>query len=240
MACIGNWGEVVRFLLVRGVDAESPDKTGRRCLHLSVERNRLEAIRELLNHRYSIEISGRVSPPPAAFRAHPSPVNRPAQKAISAKSSAASHPASRHVVVSGTEREIATKEQGPCVIKSVDALLAKPFRTQPRLTVKPPLYVPYRCDVEATLSDGLTRPLHIACRRGFEKAATLLLNHHADHAAVGTDGHTALHMAAKEGKAAIVEVRYFAWVVRAGRLPPLPWWGIRYVNRSCLVLTLLN
>lgn len=64
-----------------------------------------------------------------------------------------------------------------------------------------------RCDIEAVLPDGVTRPLHIACRRGHEKAATLLLDCNANHAAPGVDGHSALHMAAKEGKAAIVEVR---------------------------------
>ena len=64
-----------------------------------------------------------------------------------------------------------------------------------------------RCDVEATLSDGLTRPLHVACRRGLEKAATLLLDNNADHTARGPGGQTALHMAAKEGKLLVVEVR---------------------------------
>lgn len=65
-----------------------------------------------------------------------------------------------------------------------------------------------RCDVEAPLSDGLTRPLHIACRRGYEKSATLLLGNGANHTAPGPRGLSALHMAAKEGKAAIVEVKY--------------------------------
>lgn len=65
----------------------------------------------------------------------------------------------------------------------------------------------FRCDIEAVLPDGGTGPLHIACRRGFERAATLLLDCNANHAAPGPDGHSALHMAAKEGKAAIVEVR---------------------------------
>ena len=51
VACLGNWGEVVRFLLSEGrVDVEAPDKNGMRCLHLAVQRNRLEAIRELLKH----------------------------------------------------------------------------------------------------------------------------------------------------------------------------------------------
>lgn len=64
-----------------------------------------------------------------------------------------------------------------------------------------------RCDVEATLSDGLTRPLHIACSSGYEKAATLLLEHQADINARGPNGHGPLHLAAKEGAALIVEVR---------------------------------
>lgn len=51
VACLGNWGEVVRFLLTEAnADAEAKDKNGKRCLHLAVERNRLEAIRELLKH----------------------------------------------------------------------------------------------------------------------------------------------------------------------------------------------
>lgn len=53
VACLGNWGEVVKFLLSKGhVDVEAPDKNGTRCLHLAVQRNRLEAIRELLKHGY--------------------------------------------------------------------------------------------------------------------------------------------------------------------------------------------
>lgn len=51
VACLGNWGEVVQFLLSEGrVDVEAVDKNGMRCLHLAVHRNRLEAIRELLKH----------------------------------------------------------------------------------------------------------------------------------------------------------------------------------------------
>lgn len=51
VACLGNWGEVVKFLLSEGhVDVEAADKNGMRCLHLAVQRNRLEAIRELLKH----------------------------------------------------------------------------------------------------------------------------------------------------------------------------------------------
>lgn len=51
VACLGNWGEVVNFLLTEGhVDVEAPDKNGMRCLHLAVQKNRLEAIRELLKH----------------------------------------------------------------------------------------------------------------------------------------------------------------------------------------------
>ena len=57
-----------------------------------------------------------------------------------------------------------------------------------------------RCDVEAPLEDGLTRPLHIACSRGYEKTATLLLEHQADINARGPNGHSPLHLAAKEGK----------------------------------------
>lgn len=65
----------------------------------------------------------------------------------------------------------------------------------------------HRCDVEAPLRDGLTRPLHIACRKGYEKAVTLLLDSKADLAKPGLDGLSPLHVAAKEGKAAVVEVR---------------------------------
>lgn len=51
IACLGNWGKVVRFLLAEGnADAEVPDKNGKTCLHLAVERNRLDAIRVLLRH----------------------------------------------------------------------------------------------------------------------------------------------------------------------------------------------
>lgn len=64
-----------------------------------------------------------------------------------------------------------------------------------------------RCDVEVTLPDGFTRPLHTACRRGFERVAILLLDNGADHRTQDVDGLSPLHMAAKEGKATIVEVR---------------------------------
>lgn len=64
----------------------------------------------------------------------------------------------------------------------------------------------YRCDVEATLSYGLTRPLHMACSSGYEKAASLLLEHQADIGASGPNGHRPLHLAAKEGHPLIVEV----------------------------------
>lgn len=64
----------------------------------------------------------------------------------------------------------------------------------------------YRCDLEATLSDGLTRPLHMACSSGYEKAASLLLEHQADISAPGPNGHRPLHLAAKEGYPLIVEV----------------------------------
>lgn len=51
VACLGNWGQVVKFLLSEGdVDVEAADKNGMRSLHLAVQRNRLEAIRELLKH----------------------------------------------------------------------------------------------------------------------------------------------------------------------------------------------
>ncbi|CAB1117648.1 unnamed protein product [Ectocarpus sp. CCAP 1310/34] len=63
-----------------------------------------------------------------------------------------------------------------------------------------------RCDVEATMPDGLTRPLHMACASGYEKAATLLLDHHADIGAIGPKGHRPLHLAAKEERAVIVEL----------------------------------
>lgn len=53
VACLGNWGQVVKFLLSEGnVDVEAADKNGMRSLHLAVQRNRLEAIRELLKHGY--------------------------------------------------------------------------------------------------------------------------------------------------------------------------------------------
>lgn len=61
--------------------------------------------------------------------------------------------------------------------------------------------------MEATLSDGVTRSLHIACQRGFERSATLLLDYSASHAAPGAGRLFPLHMAAKEGRIAIVEVR---------------------------------
>lgn len=57
------------------------------------------------------------------------------------------------------------------------------------------------------MPDGLTRPLHMACASGYEKAATLLLDHHADIGAIGPKGHRPLHLAAKEERAVIVEVR---------------------------------
>lgn len=65
---------------------------------------------------------------------------------------------------------------------------------------------PNRCDIEATLTDGLTRPLHIACSSGYEKAATLLLEHKADINARGANGHRPLHLAAKEGRPLLVDV----------------------------------
>lgn len=59
VACLGNWGEVVKFLLGEGrVDVEAADKNGMRCLHLAVQRNRLEAIRELLKHGWVRGVSG--------------------------------------------------------------------------------------------------------------------------------------------------------------------------------------
>lgn len=90
------------------------------------------------------------------------------------------------------------------------ATCSSPEHTQP-----PPSYTDnvlarkklrHRCDVEATLSDGLTRPLHIACSKGYEKAATLLLEHKAEISAPGPNGHRPLHLAAREGHALIVEV----------------------------------
>ncbi|CAN0529033.1 unnamed protein product [Ectocarpus sp. 8 AP-2014] len=56
------------------------------------------------------------------------------------------------------------------------------------------------------MPDGLTRPLHMACASGFEKAATLLLDHRADIGAIGPKGHRPLHLAAKEERAVIVEL----------------------------------
>lgn len=51
VACLGNWGEVVKFLLQEGnADAEARDKNGMNCLHLAIERNKLESILELTKH----------------------------------------------------------------------------------------------------------------------------------------------------------------------------------------------
>lgn len=51
VACLGNWGEVVNFLLHEGhADVEALDKNGNTCLHLAVKGNRLKALRELLDH----------------------------------------------------------------------------------------------------------------------------------------------------------------------------------------------
>lgn len=51
VACLGNWGQVVKFLLTEGhADAEARDKNGMSCLHLAIERNRLESILELTKH----------------------------------------------------------------------------------------------------------------------------------------------------------------------------------------------
>lgn len=69
------------------------------------------------------------------------------------------------------------------------------------------------------MPDGLTRPLHMACSSGYEKAATLLLDHHADIDAIGPKGHRPLHLAAKEERAVIVEVR--KELSRLSAFPPL-------------------
>lgn len=61
--------------------------------------------------------------------------------------------------------------------------------------------------MEAVLPDGFTRPLTIACQRGYEKAARLLLENNADHTVVDGSGQSPLHVAAKAGKANVVEVR---------------------------------
>ena len=58
VACLGNWGEVVKFLVTKGADPETIDKNGKRCIHLAVEGNRVEAIRELLNQRKVIDYAG--------------------------------------------------------------------------------------------------------------------------------------------------------------------------------------
>lgn len=51
VACLGNCGEVVNFLLTQGnADAEARDKNGMTCLHLAIERNKLESILELTKH----------------------------------------------------------------------------------------------------------------------------------------------------------------------------------------------
>lgn len=51
VACLGNWGQVVKFLLTEGhADAEARDKNGMSPLHLAIERNKLESILELTKH----------------------------------------------------------------------------------------------------------------------------------------------------------------------------------------------
>lgn len=58
VACLGNWGKVVKFLLTKGANPESIDNNGKRCIHLAVEGNRVEAIRELLNQRKVYDYAG--------------------------------------------------------------------------------------------------------------------------------------------------------------------------------------
>lgn len=51
VACLGNWGSIVKYLLEEGkADMEAPDKNGKRPLHLAIEANKLESVRELLKH----------------------------------------------------------------------------------------------------------------------------------------------------------------------------------------------
>lgn len=51
VACLHNWGSIVKYLLEEGkADVEAPDKNGRRPLHLAIEANKLGSIRELLKH----------------------------------------------------------------------------------------------------------------------------------------------------------------------------------------------
>lgn len=51
VACLGNWGLVVRYLLTEAhADVEAADKNGKRPLYLAVEANKLDSVAEVLRH----------------------------------------------------------------------------------------------------------------------------------------------------------------------------------------------